>query len=169
MQVCLTFSLIPGGGKYYQRIPGLGVSPFRGRWDHGTAFHNAASAFDHLGATLDFTPLPAGLGNTDRNGNATLLNYPPVLNSNPIAPALPAVRHDHTNRPESDRYVCLIAKCRHTFSRPSDLDRHMKSRHCPPTFDCPVDDCNRKAGKGFPRKDKLRDHLRQKHRMEMKK
>ena len=76
----------------------------------------------------------------------------------------PAVSHDRITRQSSIRYVCLEANCDRTFSRPSDLDRHLKSRHYLPTFNCPVDDCDRKGGKGFSRKDKLRDHLRQKHR-----
>ena len=83
--------------------------------------------------------------------------------------ALPVVSHDrpavsHDGIQRNSRYVCLEANCGHTFSRPSDLNRHMKSRHCLPTFNCPVDGCVRKGGRGFHRKDKLRHHLRQKHR-----
>ena len=156
-------------GNASSRVPGLGVSVFSNQLDHPTAFDNEIGAgltyspFD-LGAALDYPPLPVeSFGFGTLNGNAPLLNQPSMINS----PSLPAVSHDRITKQRSSRYVCLEANCDRTFSRPSDLARHLKSRHCPPTFNCPVDDCDRKGSRGFPRKDKLGDHLRQKHRRQM--
>ena len=156
-------------GNATSSVPGLGVPLSSNELDHPTAFDNEIDAGltyspFNLGAALHY-PLPSvdSFGVGIPNGNATLLNQPSMINS----PSLPAVSHDRITRQRSSRYVCLEANCDRTFSRPSDLDRHLKSRHYLPTFNCPVDDCDRKGRRGFPRKDKLRDHLRQKHRRQM--
>ena len=62
------------------------------------------------------------------------------------------------------RLACTHPGCTATSARLRDLQRHMK-KHSPPQHDCPVNGCDRKGDNAFPRKDKLRDHLRQKHKM----
>lgn len=47
-----------------------------------------------------------------------------------------------------------------TFGRPGEYRRHMK-KHNGPRYLCNEAGCN----KGFYRRDKLRDHLRQKHKL----
>lgn len=111
-----------------------------------------------------FTPLIAnlpGLGIPAANAAApdhTFMNDP-----------LPRVSHNRTTvlaEQDATPFVCIHPGCSRTkpFTRKGDLDRHMKS-HSPPEFGCPIHGCKRQGDDGFPRKDKLRDHMRQKHRM----
>jgi uncharacterized Zn-finger protein len=49
------------------------------------------------------------------------------------------------------------------FSRQSDLDRHVKTKHARcNVYCCPIESCDYNTF-GFPRKDKLMDHARKKH------
>ncbi|RMZ89974.1 hypothetical protein DV736_g2807, partial [Chaetothyriales sp. CBS 134916] len=61
---------------------------------------------------------------------------------------------------------CLDAKGQPTkcFSRPADVQRHLKSQHQPPSIDCPKPRCGRKGENGFTRDDHCKEHLRQYHR-----
>ena len=84
-----------------------------------------------------------------------------------IAPAIlaPNVQHpgvDATFRqpaPES-RIPCESSGCTKSFRRPGNLRRHMR-KHRPANLKCIVDDCDMK----FYRLDKLRDHIRQGHKI----
>lgn len=53
--------------------------------------------------------------------------------------------------------------CGKAFTRSADLKRHQTSVHYPVFQDCPMPDCARKGGNGFPRKDHLLEHLRAYH------
>jgi len=60
------------------------------------------------------------------------------------------------------RYIC--ADCPSTFSRKTDRDRHASSLHgAGPKFYCQIQGC-RFGIQGFPRRDKLVDHMRKGHR-----
>jgi hypothetical protein len=60
------------------------------------------------------------------------------------------------------RYIC--ADCSATFSRKADRDRHASSLHgAGPRFYCRIQGCHFGI-QGFPRRDKLMDHMRQGHR-----
>lgn len=150
--------------------------PINAYWDaSGSSASLDSHSFDH-GETFDVTH--AGLNYSGLNypaviqgfalppaANAVLPEQPPIINS------LPRVSHNPSHNPttgdNATGFVCLYPGCHSAklFTRSSDLARHMKSRHCRPEFDCSVEGCNRKGEKGFPRKDKLGDHMRQKHRM----
>lgn len=67
---------------------------------------------------------------------------------------------------------CMTADRKATmFTRKADLERHYQRVHCPsPTlYDCPVPGCNRVGPSGLPRQDKLREHLRERHRLDIPK
>ena len=70
----------------------------------------------------------------------------------PLAPSTPR----QPNREE--RHTC--PRCRNSFGRAGDYRRHML-KHDSPKFRCIVMDCY----KTFARKDKLRDHIRQGHKI----
>lgn len=59
--------------------------------------------------------------------------------------------------------------CGRAFTRPADLKRHQTSVHNPVFQDCPVEECVRKAGNGFPRRDHLIEHLRSYHHIDVPK
>lgn len=54
------------------------------------------------------------------------------------------------------------------FTRKADLERHIKRLHepSPQLYDCFYPGCNRVGFKGLPRADKLRDHLREVHKVD---
>lgn len=72
---------------------------------------------------------------------------------------------DCTTSPDPQRHPCN--RCFQSFKRKSDLRRHFKV-HFPSqrTFQCDLPDCDRIGQNGFYRRDKLRDHQRQVHRLE---
>lgn len=86
----------------------------------------------------------------------------------PIAPAPAALRllqqqHQAVATPAqipTSRIPCGHAGCNKTFKSVGDCRRHMR-KHKEPTLNCVVVDCDRH----FTRMDKLRDHLRQGHKM----
>ncbi|RDK39258.1 hypothetical protein M752DRAFT_338157 [Aspergillus phoenicis ATCC 13157] len=59
--------------------------------------------------------------------------------------------------------------CGKAFTRPADLKRHHTSVHNPVFQDCPVQECLRKDGNGFPRRDHLIEHLRSFHHWDVPK
>ena len=70
------------------------------------------------------------------------------------------------------KFICLWAGCEgRAFDRLADLKRHdLRIHHpAPPLFDCPVAGCNRVGRDGLPREDKLRDHLRDRHKIDIPK
>ncbi|MCJ1356884.1 MAG: hypothetical protein MMC33_006880 [Icmadophila ericetorum] len=96
-----------------------------------------------------------------------LLNYLP-------APALAAptdANNSIANNAAVDTSVnllqcpgCTKPGCTATFKRKNDFQRHLHPGH----FNCPESGCDRNGGRPFTRKDKLRDHLRQKHNLDVK-
>ena len=65
---------------------------------------------------------------------------------------------------QSGHFRCTYEGCTVSFDHWRELLRHAR-KHCihATRFDCEVQDCERKGATGFVRKDKLDDHLRQKH------
>lgn len=69
----------------------------------------------------------------------------------------------------SGRFMCPHRQCvRKSFARLAELKRHYEGAHAPRkhTFWCHVPSCKRSRGVGqrsFPRKDKLKDHVRMAH------
>jgi hypothetical protein len=60
-----------------------------------------------------------------------------------------------------ERFTCT-AGCNKTFGRAGDWRRHM-GKHAPPKFNCIIIGCD----KTFYRKDKLKAHVRQGHKMDL--
>jgi hypothetical protein len=75
---------------------------------------------------------------------------------------------------ENGKFKCNHANCEYrTFSRPAELKRHYTTTHASrkPALWCPFATCERSAIIGikpFPRKDKLKDHIRQRHGHELR-
>ncbi|KAN0075908.1 putative C2H2 finger domain protein [Elaphomyces granulatus] len=90
------------------------------------------------------------------------VNYLPLENS---PPEDTASRRAGSIKPKA--FVCEI--CRNGFTRPADLKRHQTIVHEPVFTDCPREDCTRKGRNGFTRKDHLVEHIRQFHRVPIKK
>ena len=66
-------------------------------------------------------------------------------------------------RPSGSLTLHNCSLCAKTFSRVGDLARHSRM-HKPARFYCPVDSCSRSiVANGFYRRDKFRDHMRNKH------
>lgn len=74
------------------------------------------------------------------------------------------LRYDFDRDASTGKYRC--PDCGALASRMADMERHMK-KHQPESkgFDCLV--CDRHGEHGFARKDKLKDHLRAKHKLLM--
>jgi hypothetical protein len=84
------------------------------------------------------------------------------------APAVPrpiarrvVSRHSTVN---ANTHTCDYPGCGHIVGRMGDFVRHRK-QHGVPQYPCPVHGCNRRGSRAFYRADKLRDHQRKKHRM----
>ena len=59
---------------------------------------------------------------------------------------------------------CLYPGCWLRFHDLTDLRRHIrKHREGPRAFNCPAPGCPRKGENGFYRKDKMKDHYKNKH------
>ena len=69
--------------------------------------------------------------------------------------------HHHWN----NKFHCHAPDCKAAFNSMTDLKRH-SAMHCtnPVMHSCEKPGCDRVGDNGFARKDKLRDHLRQKHK-----
>ncbi len=71
-------------------------------------------------------------------------------------------RTPSTSRP----FKCHFSGCFRAYTHKGDLSRHFRSHATTSTAVCTFDDCPRShAGRGFPRQDKLVDHLVQGHKM----
>jgi hypothetical protein len=74
-----------------------------------------------------------------------------------------------TDIPHKYRFECRQPECDATFGRHVDLDRHYNAYHAQDKTEywCTVEGCDRSEGgnKPFARKDKLKDHLRQGHKI----
>jgi hypothetical protein len=56
-------------------------------------------------------------------------------------------------------FSCDKHGCSKTFNRYQDLRRHKINHHPHRQFSCPAVDCDRVGANGFPRQDKLKDHM----------
>lgn len=107
----------------------------------------------------------------DRDGYASPLYPPPSLV--PSLPLSASLRPSHPTNPirlHNRGYVCLMEDCetRGSFKRQADLMRHINTVHqVARRWNCPHPRCDRKADRGFSRRDKLYEHVRNKHGGEM--
>ncbi|KAG7005871.1 hypothetical protein G7Y79_00017g042530 [Physcia stellaris] len=106
----------------------------------GYGFHNA-TPYQHIGSDYSYGPPPA-------------TSFQPAAVASSSATAI-----------ANGRLFCPHLGCTATFGRQCELNRHARNHQVgPKDLDCPVRDCRRKGANGFPRKDKLRDHLKRKHK-----
>lgn len=84
-------------------------------------------------------------------------------------------RRKHRNMPNpipipKGRARCPYPDCNSTFSRPADVPRHVNSVHEAEKHktDCPIEGCDRKGAKGFPRVDHRDAHVKKTHGVDMK-
>jgi hypothetical protein len=72
---------------------------------------------------------------------------------------------------DGQKYLCKHSGCHASSKNWTDFLRHSRS-HCTSKsrdlFDCPIAWCDRKNNSGFPRKDKMMQHVRQAHKMDPK-
>lgn len=69
-------------------------------------------------------------------------------------------------------YYCLFSNCTHYCARKADLERHVQVTHLRDTLDlvdCQHYECHRKGRYGFTRKDKMIDHMRDVHKVDIPK
>jgi hypothetical protein len=126
-------------------------------WDDLTAIDTqpTMTSFNQLSLpTLSSMPAAPAL-----SINATSMFTAPAM-FRPIARTV-ASRHSNVN---ANTHTCDYPGCGHIFSRMGDFVRHRK-QHGVPQHPCPVYGCNRRGSRAFYRADKLRDHQRKKHRM----
>ena len=73
--------------------------------------------------------------------------------------------HEKTHYRVPGAYLCREESCSVKAKTWADLRRHTKSVHCkkPRRFPCHFPWCKRSGDNGFPRKDKLTDHIRNVH------
>jgi uncharacterized Zn-finger protein len=70
----------------------------------------------------------------------------------------------HLENHSGQRFLCSVNGCKKSFIKKGELTRHLKN-HLGPHFFCRQDLCPRGIlGNGFPRRDKLVDHLVSKHK-----
>ena len=80
---------------------------------------------------------------------------PPITNLNPVPT-------ETSTTALGTKHICRY--CATSFGRSSDLKRHaLKHQSGPRPFSCPSDGCPYKGAKGFTRKDKMRDHVKNMH------
>ncbi|KAI9780990.1 MAG: hypothetical protein M1839_006429 [Geoglossum umbratile] len=117
-----------------------------------------------MSAPTDAPTTPAGDGEGAPGGGAT------GSESNSQSPT--RTRSNGGGSPEGSQdtrtqYACDHPGCSGTLGRPQDISRHKSSVHSMGRrYPCPLvgdHGCSREDG--FPRKDKLMDHLRQKHKV----
>jgi hypothetical protein len=102
-----------------------------------------------------FDPFPQAL-DQPWNGAQHVVPAPPAA----IAAPPPAAPIAAPTPASSNRSACTYPSCGKTFRRAGDCRRHML-KHGPPRFICPLNGCTMP----FTRADKLRDHLRQGHKI----
>lgn len=58
---------------------------------------------------------------------------------------------------------CTWPGCKALLSRPSDLNRHLNTKHRRRRYHCQVRNCGNNRDRGFSRKDKMRSHMQTQH------
>ncbi|KAI5359064.1 putative Zinc finger C2H2-type [Septoria linicola] len=88
--------------------------------------------------------------------------------NNPVSYSAPPA-----STPPTVEYCCLMSGCNYAAKRNADLERHYKSMHSAPSsiemFDCQVSGCHRTGNYGFKRRDKMVDHMREVHKVDVPK
>jgi hypothetical protein len=143
------------------RVPTIAMHPGWGAFgpnDFALSGHEPLD-FDLVMTGFGMDPLisdPFFTGPNEPWNNAQHVVAPPPA---PIA-APPPAPIAATPPASGNRIACSSPGCGKTFRRAGDCRRHML-KHGPPRFICPLNGCTMP----FTRADKLRDHLRQGHKI----
>ncbi|KAF2732707.1 hypothetical protein EJ04DRAFT_578138 [Polyplosphaeria fusca] len=89
----------------------------------------------------------------------------PTINQNSATPLpISPLSTPSSSTPTRTPVPCTYPSCHATFARLPDLDRHIMGKHSvgPKRYPCPGFSCT----KAFARSDKLRDHLKQGHKLD---
>ncbi|EHK97880.1 putative Wilms tumor protein like protein [Glarea lozoyensis 74030] len=84
-------------------------------------------------------------------------------NSAQLLPVLGASA-SHRSNSNTTSFTCPHPGCGQTTARLSDLHRHQR-KHEIPQYPCPFLGCNRRGHRAFDRTDKLNEHQRRVHRV----
>ena len=152
-------------GFYHGNNPLPTLGAYSSNYDSGSLLTMSEYAYNY-----GTNPIPPG-----NNAYGSIFTTPPqvangvITGSNPglltatpyIPPVDPAAAEPPATAPGS-RQICPV--CQKTFGRLSDLKRHA-AKHCagPRKFNCPATGCRYKGDKGFTKKDKMKDHVKNKH------
>ena len=127
----------------------------------------AASGFGRL----DSNPITGVDSWAMEPSSITTGNTTSAVDHGTIASAASYVNHSASPSSQQNTFSATAASsghvcpsCSRTFTRPSDLQRHVK-KHVPggKPFGCPEPGCKYKGELGFYRKDKLLSHMRNRH------
>ena len=92
--------------------------------------------------------------------------FPSIFEENTVHktrnPSQTADQRNHSF--SSTHFRCTYPGCSRAFNRASDLNRHRLDKHNSRSFSCKFSGCDRRDVKAFDRADKLRHHLRERHR-----
>lgn len=129
--------------------------------------YSTASGFGRL----DSNPI-TGVGSwATEPSSITTGNTTSTIDHGTIASATSYVNHSASPPGQQNTFSATVASsghvcpsCSRTFTRPSDLQRHVK-KHVPggKPFECSEPGCKYKGELGFYRKDKLLSHMRNRH------
>ncbi|KAF2163698.1 hypothetical protein M409DRAFT_25885 [Zasmidium cellare ATCC 36951] len=96
--------------------------------------------------------------------------YPPSPTSTSSPTSTYSTSPTTPNNPPT--YFCLWPNCTYSCSRNADLQRHYQNVHnreSAPLVDCWVQGCHRRGAYGFTRKDKMVEHVREVHKVDVPK
>ena len=126
--------------------------PYSNNWDHNTAM-GSPQAFQNQVYPMEFPPLPMQQQNSWAQDPTQMIHSQMVASFAPIPLTTPVVQ----------RMPCSWPTCTESFTRPSDLQRHIEAVHLGIKYHCLWIGCPNNGGKGYCRAEKLRTHQRQKH------
>ncbi|PMD53555.1 uncharacterized protein K444DRAFT_619087 [Hyaloscypha bicolor E] len=126
--------------------------PYSNNWDHSMAM-GSPQAFQNQVYPMEFTPLPMQQQNSWAQDPTQMMQSQMAASFAPISLTTPVVQ----------RMPCSWPSCTESFTRPSDLQRHIEAVHLGIKYHCLWIGCTNNGGRGYCRAEKLRTHQRQKH------
>jgi hypothetical protein len=128
------------------------LQPYSNNWGHNIAM-GSPQAFQNQVYPMHFIPLPMQQQNFWAQDPRQMMQSQMMANFAPIPLTTQVVQ----------RTPCSWPSCTESFTRPSDLQRHIDAVHLGIKYHCFWIGCTNNGGKGYCRAEKLRTHQRQKH------
>ncbi|KAK3702266.1 hypothetical protein LTR37_014977 [Vermiconidia calcicola] len=133
------------------------------------AYRNPYHSVNHSQQTLhNHYPVQNNQQYNQHRARHRQMSNQPVQNDNKSEPSPPAAPLQ--NRPQ---FLCLYDNCIGVgFARKADLERHVFIQHNRETHkyvDCEFPGCHRRGDYGFTRRDKMVEHLREVHKVDVPK